>query len=585
MGARTSQKTVLIMAVLLLGIHCATAVGRPIYVDANAPPGGDGSSWAAAYKYLQDAMADANSEPDPNDIWVAQGVYTPDSNSAEPDGTGDRTAAFQLISGVGIYGGFHSGGGDWSNRDPNAYETILSGDLDGNDVAVNHPRDLATEPTRTENSDHVVTGGGTDETAVLDGFTITGGNNNIVIDPEGDRIGGGGMYNYHGSPTVSNCTFRANSTLDRGGGMHNRDYSSPTVTDCTFQANAAYNGGGIQNNTYSDPAVVNCMFTENWAGAGGGMYNFFYCEPTIINCKFNGNSTGPYYGAAGIGNGGYSNPLLVNCIFTGNSAADEGGAVDNTWSTCTLVNCTFTANSATEGGAIYNYHSGSTLTNCILWGDTAALGNEIALEYDSTINISYSDVQGGWGGVGNSNQDPCFVDSDGGDNIVGTEDDDLRLRPDSPCIDAGDNTPVPADTTDLDNDGNTTERTPLDIDCGQRFADDPNTPDSGVPDPPDYNDIVDMGAYEYRYYSNTCWDQSVCTGQPFGDATCDGNVNFLDLGALKVAFFSLKGDAGYNCCADFSHDGSIDFLDLGIIKVNFFTTGHSPSTGNQDCPP
>ncbi|HUT29490.1 MAG TPA: hypothetical protein VMX13_06845 [Sedimentisphaerales bacterium] len=86
----------------------------------------------------------------------------------------------------------------------------------------------------------------------------------------------------------------------------------------------------------------------------------------------------------------------------------------------------------------------------------------------------------------------------------------------------------------------------------------------------------------------TCWDPCKCAGQPFGDATCDGDIgmiNFLDLGQLKVAFFSCKGDPNYNCCGDFNHDLCINFLDLGILKVNFFTTGYQPSTGNQTCPP
>jgi hypothetical protein len=83
----------------------------------------------------------------------------------------------------------------------------------------------------------------------------------------------------------------------------------------------------------------------------------------------------------------------------------------------------------------------------------------------------------------------------------------------------------------------------------------------------------------------TCWDPAECGGQPFGDANCDGNVNFIDLGLLKVAFFSSVGMPNYNCCADFNHDGRVNFLDLGIEKVNFFSGGHLPATGNVNCPP
>ena len=67
------------MAVILLGFGCATAVGEVIYVDADASSGGNGTSWGTAYKYLQDALADANVSG--NDIWVAEGTYKPDEDS------------------------------------------------------------------------------------------------------------------------------------------------------------------------------------------------------------------------------------------------------------------------------------------------------------------------------------------------------------------------------------------------------------------------------------------------------------------------------------------------------------------------
>jgi hypothetical protein len=194
-------------------------------------------------------------------------------------------------------------------------------------------------------------------------------------------------------------------------------------------------------------------------------------------------------------------------------------------------------------------------------------------------------VQGGWPGTGNIQDDPCFVDADGSDNVMGTEDDNLRLSPGSPCIDEGNNIAVPADTADLDNDGNTAERTPLGLDYGQRFADDPCTPDSGIPDPPHYPQVVDMGAYEYRYYSNTCWDAAECAGQSLGDATCDGNVNLADLFALKAHFGKGAPWTPPECCADFTQDGSINLADLFILKAGFGTSGYSPSTSNQNCPP
>jgi hypothetical protein len=85
--------------------------------------------------------------------------------------------------------------------------------------------------------------------------------------------------------------------------------------------------------------------------------------------------------------------------------------------------------------------------------------------------------------------------------------------------------------------------------------------------------------------AGTCWDPAECGGQPNGDGTCDGDVNFLDLGQLKQAIFTAKGDPRYNCCADYDHDERVDFRDLGILKQYIFTSGYTPATGNQNCPP
>ena len=66
----------------------------------------------------------------------------------------------------------------------------------------------------------------------------------------------------------------------------------------------------------------------------------------------------------------------------------------------------------------------------------------------------------------------------------------------SPCLDAGDNEQVAADVADLDGDGDTLERMPLDIAGRPRFIDIPASANTGVADPPTYPAIVDMGAYE-----------------------------------------------------------------------------------------
>ena len=93
--------------------------------------------------------------------------------------------------------------------------------------------------------------------------------------------------------------------------------------------------------------------------------------------------------------------------------------------------------------------------------------------------------------------------------------------------------------------------------------------------------------YEPDPNANTCWDNvNECAGQKEGDATCDGSVNLDDLRALKDAFLANKGDANYDCCADFNQDETVNLDDLRVLKDGFLNTGYTPSTGLQDpnCP-
>ena len=144
-----------------------------------------------------------------------------------------------------------------------------------------------------------VNGEGSD--TILEGFTITGGNDNA----------GGGMLNSFSSPTVTHCIFSSN-LAEFGGGMYNLA-SSPTMTNCTFSGNTANGGGGMYNND-SSPAVTHCIFSSNLAEFGGGMFNWV-SSPTITNCTFSVNT------ANGDGGGMYNNdstPTVTNCILWGN---------------------------------------------------------------------------------------------------------------------------------------------------------------------------------------------------------------------------------------------------------------------------
>jgi len=465
MSNLTNRTICLIMSALLLTALCTVAAGKIIYVDDDATGTNDGSGWENAYVYLQDAMADANSVEESVEIRVAQGIYIPDQGAIQT--LGDREATFRLINGVTLKGGYAGlGETDPNARDFELFETILSGDLNGDDVQdddveiVDHEY-LAGQPTRAENSYNVVTGSGTNNSAVLDGFTITAGNANVREGSDDDQWRfkyGAGMFNISGSPTLANCTFTMNSSL-AGAGMFNES-ANPTIVNCTF----IRNGGRGMGNWHSSPTLTNCTFTSN---SDSGMFNWD-SSLTLTNCTFSENRS--LYGggicnkppntlkltdcsfirnSADIAGGGMDGgtATLTSCVFIGNKALQGGGIQSGS---STLINCAFIANKATDwggkiwsgsdnmlhcifsgnsagicGGAIYMFNSDLLLTNCTLTGNWAPNGNALASDkfFDapsnvelkncivwgggseiwnddgSSITISYSDIHGGQVGI------------------------------------------------------------------------------------------------------------------------------------------------------------------------------------------
>jgi low-density lipoprotein receptor class B/polymorphic membrane protein len=568
------------------------------YVDADAAGANDGSSWEDAFNCLQDALFAARLG---DEIWVAQGVYRPDEDIDNPNGTGDRSTTFGLKNGVVVKGGYAGyGEPDPDKRDIEGYETVLSGDLDGNDVDVDDPCDLLTEPTRSENSYHVITNSNIDETAVLDGFTITAGNTNGSPDDEHDR--GGGMFNNghdnQCNPTVTACTFVGNSAAEFGGGMFNYGHgdgeSNPILRNCTFLHNAArYEGGGIcswasqavvtnctftgnfagsggtgggMDNIGSSPVLRNCTFSDNVAGyAGGGMSNWEYSTPSLTNCIFRANSAGS---GGGMHNGSASDATLTNCTFTGNIAANNGGAIQDYYgSSPTLTNCAFSGNSAgSEGGAMYNdrnsdailinctlsdnsaqsngggmcshFDTSPTLTSCILWGNDDSGGvDESAQIHGGTVAVTYSCIQGLDGFTGNQN--------------IG--DDPLFRDADGPDNVAGtsdDTLRLMQASPCIDNGDN--DAIPLDVETD--LDDSPRILDGDC----NHSDIVDMGAYEFNYAY-------------MGDFDYDCDVDFRDFAILALAWLTEPGDGQWNpnCDIGILNDSAINMPDLQVFVENW----------------
>ena len=216
-----------------------------IYVDRNAKGNNNGTDWAHAYTDLQSALYRATMA-DPNcagsyKIYVAQGVYEPGDNVSD---------SFILPENVSLYGGFPSGGCVFNLRNPERYETILSGQID-----------------EFARADRIVTMG---HNSLLDGFTVTGASASIekgqaiygfgvdfsienctIIDNERD-----GVYSIDGHVTVRWCDFKDNGWYPI---YHEGAASTLTVENCQIMKNHRF---GIYCKD-STPTVKNSIISES----------------------------------------------------------------------------------------------------------------------------------------------------------------------------------------------------------------------------------------------------------------------------------------------------------------------------------
>ncbi len=388
------KKVILFFIALIFIVSTAVATGKIIYVDDDAPVssvedsnGGknDGSSWENAYIFLQDALADANDSDKPVEIRVAQGTYKPNQGQIlnNPPIKHLEFANFSLINNVTIKGGYAG----VNESDPNVrnielYKSILSGDLNGDDVEVNNPRDLLYEPSHRDNSLTVLYSNENDTSAVLDGFTIKGGSN------WGSPSLGGGMHIYKGNPTIINCIFTGNSAYEYGGGIcidhHSPIIRNPIIINCTFTKNHAKWGGGIFNVSFrgglaspgnptfksvstGNPTIENCVFSNNYSTSdGAGMCNRGR-KIVMSNCTFTGNFS------ESSGGGLYTSGTveLDNCIFTNNSTMNEGGAINSNKGNSEFIDCIFENNHAYIGGSCAINSVEISFINCAFVGNQA----------------------------------------------------------------------------------------------------------------------------------------------------------------------------------------------------------------------
>ncbi|MHC4427310.1 MAG: choice-of-anchor Q domain-containing protein, partial [Planctomycetota bacterium] len=524
---RFVNQIVVVAAVAVL--TSATQAGITIYVDDNAPGSDNGQSWHDAFLFLQDALDYARSPfTDVDTILVAQGTYRPDQGIPRPD----RTDAFELIDGVSLMGGY-AGEQDDEEILPDTYNvdafaTILSGDIDDDDDPDEFPG-----PTYEENSCQVVVANGVGPSAVLDGFTITGAYG--ILPAACGATPGGGMQIINAAPTVRQCTFLRNKAAgydfnpgglpnNRGGGIYiEGEYfegQTPvpvSIVNCSFFDNRAREGAGVCIAGPADQALINCVFSRNSASDTGG--GVLIAEPfygiddperpvEVVNCTFVQNRA-----QAGEGGG-----LSVYAI--GLPLHDKGDP--DLLSLARVENCIFWGNEDNEQTWDLNNDTSQIFA---IWKPAYPPSSPVPDASAWTAYVSHSCIQGGWPGPGDSiiDADPLFVqapsdccfphDTPGcvdpgceatvcqvdSDCCSGEWDEDctilaealcedlcsltignLRLMPDSPCIDTGDNTFIQG--IDTDRDGN----------------------DRLVDGDGDLSEDVDMGAYEFQCVAGGC---------------------------------------------------------------------------------
>ncbi len=464
-----------------------------LYVDDDAPAGGDGLSWQTAFRDLQDAMEFPLPVGTSSRVLkIAAGVYVPGRGSAQRDST------FLVASGATLLGGFAGiESAEPNARDPLAYLSVLSGDLAGDDgpAFIN----------RGDNAFHVVTTKG--DLNVLDGLVIRGG---FASEQNPWNMGGGVLVGV------------ASGWLPL------------TIRGCTIEDNQAANGGGI--------------------GTLGG-------SVLIERSTLHRNIALNFGGAA------YLHGADIRASrFIGNAAGDGGGAVFNTISLVRVVNTEFNENSAPGGGAIYGWLGRTDVANCTFAGNSALSGHSVKINAGSLHTRIWASIftgaataphlassGGGWyaiassivergvspellasgatfAGFGNLDASPRFADPLGPDGVVGTTDDDLRLRQNSIAIDAA---WLEAATFPGLMHG-------LDLASLPRVHDDPGMPNIGI----GANGALDIGAYEFQGTS--------CRADHDGDTA----ISVPDIFSYLSDWFAQRLES------DFDRDRSVEVDDL-----------------------
>lgn len=293
------------------------------HVNASAPAGGNGSSWADAMNDLQTALGAAQAG---DEIWVAQGVYKPHPT--------DRNISFDLKNGVALFGGFAGTEDSLRQRNP-ANTSTLSGEINTSSTS--------------DNSNHVVQAFNVDETAVLEAFIITAGQ--APSSPWYLNGSGGGML--------------VDASITSG----------PTIRGCIFSNNTAPVSGGALYTVGGNMRLERCFFfgnrTTSGSGGGGaiGVGVVAGTNLTIVNCIFSQNFTLSASGGAILAYGGDILNVYSSTFY--NNSAPTGGVLAGSPAVANFRNCVFNG----PGGAAAYFGAPVDVRSSIVPGGMAGAGN------------------------------------------------------------------------------------------------------------------------------------------------------------------------------------------------------------------
>lgn len=380
----------------LLAMLCvaANSLAADLYVSASQTATDADGSKGKPYARLHQAIAAAQ----PGDvIHLAEGKYLPLEDADDA-----RYSFFTIDKDLTLIGGYDAA---FAENDPESYETILSGDMDGDD---SYNRQTGICSNNEGNSYHVLYVN--DGVALtLRGVTVQGGNadlNNVEGKPKTQS--GGGIFTDEGTLTLEDVLIKGNASAGKAAaGIYAGN--GFTGTRLTFMGNVTGNDGGGLFVKKGKVVLTDCTFLENTANSGGGalMIQGDANGSYLANNTFYYNTTARYGTVALYSIAAEATITIVNNTFVNNIISNEtnknlggGGAVyargDETVQVY-LVNNTIMGNITQdgedegEGGAVYNRGVTFHLANNIIAGNYCAVtGNDLYTESGKYHSLGYN---------------------------------------------------------------------------------------------------------------------------------------------------------------------------------------------------